>query len=85
MSFDDILLLLTFIIQCHELHEIISFSSPDELDEPDAGAMYCLVKSGASGDYFSNPLRALRGVRWQNNYLLLNKLLSPESKTYELL
>ena len=50
-----------------------------------AGAMYCLVKSGVSGDYFSNPLRALRGVRWQNNYLLLNKLLSPESKTYELL
>ena len=45
------------------MHEIISFSSPDELDEPDAGAMYCLVKSGASGDYFSNPLRALRGVR----------------------
>ena len=50
-----------------------------------AGAMYCLVKSGASGDYLSNLLRTLRGVRWKNSYLLLNKLLSPESKTNELL
>lgn len=47
--------------------------------------MYCLVKSGVSCDYFSNLLRILRAVRWHNNYLLLNKLLSPESKTYELL
>ena len=59
--------------------------SPDEPDEPDACAMYCLVKSGASGDYLSNLLRTLRGVRWKNSYLLLNKLLSPESKTNELL
>ena len=26
-----------------------------------------------------------RAIRWQDNYPLLNKLLSPESKTYELL
>lgn len=31
------------------------------------------------------PSSSLRAVRWQNNYLLLNKLLSPKSKTYELL
>lgn len=27
-------------------------------------------------------IRVFRGVRWQNIYLLLNKLLSPESKSY---
>ena len=30
-------------------------------------------------------IRVFRAVRWQNKCLLLNKLLSPESKTYELL
>ena len=30
-------------------------------------------------------LRVVRGIRWQDNYPLLNKLLSPVSKTYELL
>ena len=30
-------------------------------------------------------IRVFRAVRWQKKYLLLNKLLSPKSKTYELL
>ena len=38
-----------------------------------------------AGAMYSLKIRAFRGVRWQNNYQLWNKLLSPESKTYELL
>ena len=30
-------------------------------------------------------LRVVRAIRWQGNYPLSNKLLSPESKSYELL
>ena len=67
------------------MHEIILFLSPDEPDEPDAGAMNYLVNLVNLVIIFQTLFRALRAIRWQNNYLLLNKPLSPESKTYELL
>ena len=67
------------------MHEIVLFSSPDEPDEPDGWRNVLSGQSGASGDYFSNLLRTIRAVRWQNNYLLLNKLLPPKVQTHELL
>ena len=66
------------------MHEII-FLSPDEPDEPDGWRNDYLVNLVNLVIIFQTLFVLFVVSVGKRNCLLLNKLLSPESKTYELL